>query len=232
MSSITTEMQSLAPTALIELFILDMTNLPNGDKSYWHAGTNKLTQPIVWQGQQYLPLPIEAEGFDINTDGTTPRPKVRVANIEGLFSAEVRNNDDLVNCKIIRKRTHARFLDAVNFPNGNPEANPHENYPDQLWYINRKTNETKYMIEWELVSAFDLRNATIPARQVLQNSCAFRYRGAECGWTGTFYYDENQIPQWDASADKCGKTMTDCRVRFKEQPIRFGGFPGARRYES
>ena len=32
--------------------------------------------------------------------------------------------DDLINAKVTRKQTFARYLDAVNFAEGNPEANP------------------------------------------------------------------------------------------------------------
>ncbi len=44
------DIQSLSPSALIELFELDMSVTTSGGKLYFHAGTNGLSQPIVWQG--------------------------------------------------------------------------------------------------------------------------------------------------------------------------------------
>lgn len=233
MSDIHREIQSLAPSALIELFSIDTRHIEGGAVSYFHAGTNQLVQPIVWQGITYYPLPIEAEGFDMVTKGSAPRPKIRVANIDGLFSAEVRQFDDLVDSKVTLKRTHVKYLDAVNFREGNPTANPAEIYPDQLWYVNRKLSESNQMIEWELVSAFDLRSARVPARQVIQNSCAFKYRGAECGYTGVEFFDRNDELTWDEKLDVCSKRFVGCQRRFPApQIIRFGGFPGATRYEN
>lgn len=230
--SITAEIQSLSPTALIELFILDMSNLPGGSPLYFHAGTNKLQQPVVWQGVSYLPLPIEAEGFELSLKGALPRPKVRVANVNGLFSAEIQRNDDLIGCKVIRKRTFVKYLDAVNFQGGNPEADPSQHLIDDLWFVERKLTENRYIVEWELASAFDLQGVMLPARQVIQNTCAWKYRGAECGYQGQFF-DKNDLP-CDQTNDFCAKRLSSCTVRFRNtsNPLPYGGFPGSVRNES
>lgn len=228
MISIQTEIQKLSPSALIELFILDARKLPGGDIMRFHAGTNALQQPIVWQGIEYVPLPIEVEGFEMNTRGTLPRPKVRVANVNGMFSAQVTSLDDLVRAKLTRKRTYARFLDAANFPNGNLTADPSQAMPDDIWYVDRKTTENRYLIEWELASAFDLQGVQCPGRQIIQNSCPWLYRGAECGYTGP-WIDKNDVRTNDQKQDSCSKRMSGCRARFSGE-LPFGGFPGATRH--
>jgi len=231
--SIAAELQSLSPSALIELYVLDLSGLPNGTPLYFHAGTNELQQPVVWQGQEYMPLPIEAEGFELSTKGALPRPKVRVANINGMFSAEISNYDDLIGCKVIRKRTFARYLDAVNFPGGvNPEADPNQHLIDDVWFVERKLTENRYIVEWELASAFDLQGVMLPARQVIQNTCAWRYRSAECGWNGS-YYDKNDQP-CGAENDFCAKRLSSCKARFQNMgmPLPYGGFPGSVRNDS
>ena len=85
MPTIQTELQSLSPSALVELFELDMTNLPGGQIERFHAGTNTLTQPVVWQGNTYMAAPIEVEGFDVTTKGALPRQKIRIANVGGAL---------------------------------------------------------------------------------------------------------------------------------------------------
>lgn len=227
--TIATEIQSLSPSAMIEMFILDMTGF-GGTMSYFHAGTNGLQQPVVWQGNQYVPLPIEAEGFEITAKGSLPRPRLRVANINGLFSAEVHQHDDLVGCRIIRKRTFARYLDAVNFPGGvNANADPNQHLPDDVWFIEQKTTENRYIIEWQLSSAFDLQGVMLPFRQVIQNTCSWSYRGPECGYTGT-PFDKSDQP-CAAANDFCAKRLTSCKVRHVNSPtLPYGGFPGAVRY--
>lgn len=230
MSAFSEELQSLSPTALVELFVLDMSSTYSGGILYFHAGTNELKQPVVWQGNTYEPWPIQAEGFDMSTQGALPRPKLTVANTNGMFSGEVAANDDLLGCMIIRKRTFAKFLDAVNFAAGNPNADPNQHADDDSWFIDQKTSENRYQIEFELASVFDLMGVQLPYRQVLKSACSWRYRSAECGYTGPSFdlYDQAS----SAQADSCAKRLSSCKVRFGGNPLPFGGFPGATRYDS
>lgn len=227
------EIQSLSPSAMIELFVLDMTGTYSGGFLYFHAGTNGLNQPITWQGRQYDPWPISAKGFDMTTQGTLPQPQITIANIGGVLSGEVQANDDLVGCKITRKRTLAKYLDAVNFPGGtNPDADPNQYLPDEMWYVEQKTSETRHAIEFKLSSVFDLMGIQLPYRQVIQNSCPWKYRGSECGYTGP-YFDRFDQPTSNSNDDACAKLLSSCKVRqryFSSQILPFGGFPGATRY--
>ena len=227
------EIQSLSPSAMIELFVLDMTGTYSGGFLYFHAGTNGLNQPITWQGRQYDPWPISAKGFDMATQGTLPQPQITIANIGGVLSGEVQANDDLVGCKITRKRTLAKYLDAVNFPGGiNPDADPNQYLPDEMWYVEQKASETRHSIEFKLSSVFDLMGIQLPYRQVIQNSCPWKYRGSECGYTGP-YFDRFDQPTSNSNDDACAKLLSSCKVRqqyFSSQILPFGGFPGATRY--
>lgn len=429
--TISAELQSLSPTTMLTFYTLDYTNIPGGAVLNFHAGTNELRQPIVWQGVTYEPFPVEAEGFDITAKGSMPRPKLRVSNIDGALSPTVKAFDDFVGAKVIRKRTFLKYLDAVNFPTstittsgtnklssaydlttaggwtgagmyqvsnpssywgppndelkatsvipstnneqhylektltvtagqqitfsfwalptawhrylrirfmgtgafasekyatfdftntvvanqssgvtativdtvdtpvdrgykrvslsapadadgqvtiriqfvdpanannltfanassiwgfwiiglqlqngplstfeepttvtvttgGNTNADPNQHLPDDAWFVERKLSENRQMIEFELSSAFDLIGQKLPNRQIIQNTCPWKYRGTECGWNGG-YYDINNAPTATAANDVCSKTLTACRARFAaaSQPIRFGGFPGA-----
>lgn len=225
--SIEAEIQSLSPSAVLELFQVET---PLGETFRFHAGTNQLRNPVVWQGQTYSPVPAEAEGFNVTARGTLPRPKIRVANLEGVFSAAAMEHDDLIGCKVTRKRTFARFLDAVNFPGSiNPSADPNQHFADDVWYVEQKLSENRYVVEWELSSAFDLMGVMLPFRQVVQNTCTWRYRGPECSYTGQpFDKDENPCAAGD---DFCSKKLAACRVRHPSGSVPYGGFPGAVRYD-
>lgn len=227
------EIQSLSPSAIVELFVLDATNLDGGEISYFHAGTNKLCAPVWWQGNEYTPMPVEGEGFDLTAKGDLPKPKIRIANVNGLFSAAVRESDDLINCRVIRKRTFAKYLDAKNFPSGtNPDADPNQHLPDQVWFIDRKVTENKYMIEWELASAFDVQGVQLPFRQVIQNSCSWKYRGPECGYTQPYYFTKDDVWTTDPNEDFCAKRLSSCQCRHQNGiTVPFGGFPGAFRVD-
>lgn len=225
--TIQADLQSLSPTALLTFYSLDYTNLPGGTVLNFHAGTNGLSQPVVWQGITYTPFPVDAEGFDVTAKGPMPRPKLRVSNINGILSYTVKQFDDFVGAKVTRKRTFLKYLDAVNFATGNATADPNQYLPDDLWFVERKMSENRQLIEFELSSAFDLIGQKLPNRQIIQNSCPWKYRGTECAWTGA-NFDINNASSTPAN-DVCAKTLTACRTRFASisQPIRFGGFPGA-----
>lgn len=408
--SLTKEIQSLSPTALIELFVLDMTAAGQGFL-YFHAGTNQLVANVVWQGHTYSAMPIEAEGFAAGTTGTLPRPKIRLANIDGAFSSVVAQYNDLIGYKLTRKRTFQKYLDAVNFPErvnmitysenlghpvgwinnanitvsvvnnvdtpdgvvscdklilasgisysannssgarpgfahsagtytmsvyakaseitnlvfrnnwtgANPNfdlltglvtqgtgvskmvsagngwwrcictytldatqasanngisyrpfklgfngdgvsgiyvrgaqinvggvelayqkidaapistANPSQCYPDDVWYIDQKISENRYVIEWELASPADLIGVMLPARQVNQNSCPWAYKGAECGYNpatvGNKMYDSLDVQVLATATDVCGKRLASCQARFGiTATLPYGGYPGA-----
>ena len=231
--TIVNEIQNLSPSAVIEMFELDFGDTET-ENVFFHAGTNELRQNIVWQGKTYMALPIEASGFDVSSKGELPRPKLTIANINGMFSSLIRQHDDLIGVKLIRRRTFARYLDAVNFSNGNPTADPNIHFPDDLWFIDKKGQENKLMISWELASAFDLQGVQLPRRQIIQNYCQWKYRGGECGYDGP-YYDINDEPCSSQKDDMCAKKLSSCKRRFydmtgvKTVVLPFGGFPGATR---
>jgi len=225
--TILSDIQQLTPGALIELFEADM-NEQGAGMFRFHAGTNGLGGPVVWQGQTYQPMPVEVEGFDISGRGQLPRPKIRVANINGLIS-EVLAQVDIVGAKLTRRRTFAKYLDAVNFPDGNPGADPTAEFPLDIFYIDRKTAETPVLIEFELASSFDLAGVKLPKRQIVQNSCPWKYRDdEECGYQGPPVADQLDAPTSNPALDKCGKRLESCKLRWGEEAILpYGGFPAA-----
>src|SRR5260364_444623 len=135
--TIQTEVQKLSPSALVELFELDL-RLWGGEILRFHAGVNALGRDVVWQGQPYVRRPIEAEGFERRGQGALPRPRIRVANIGGLLGAEARDFEDFVGCRLTRKRTIARFLHQVDNHAGNPEDDPTQHFSDESWCVDRK----------------------------------------------------------------------------------------------
>jgi phage-related protein len=114
-AAITTEIQKLEPSAVIELFEMDATAF-GGDLLRFHAGTNGLSSNVVWQGNTYTAYPIKATGFELTGNGQLPRPKLTVSNTTGAITLMVLTYDDLLGAKITRKRTMVKYLDAVNYP--------------------------------------------------------------------------------------------------------------------
>jgi lambda family phage minor tail protein L len=230
-TSIQTQIQSLEPSAIIELFQLQLTAAVNGIDTtfYYHAGTNGLTANVVFAGITYAAAPIEVDGFELTSKGALPRPTMRIANVTGAISALLLTYNPL-QAKVTRIRTCKKFLDGVNFAGGtNPTADPTAKFEDQIWYIDRVSKENIQLVEFELTSKLDLTNLQLPGRQV-QDYCPWVYRGAECGYTGGSYFDVNDNAT-SAANDVCGKRFNSCKIRFDTLGVSdypHGGYPGSR----
>jgi lambda family phage minor tail protein L len=224
--SIYGDLSAFAQDARIELFVLSGGKL--GTEVFrFHSGLNEYKSDIVWQGYTYTAIPMQASGFEF-TGTSFPRPKVQIANLNGSFSSLVRINDDLIGCKITRKQTTSRYLDAVNFLNGNPNANPSEHFMDEVFFVTQKTAENKVYIEFELGTALDLSGVMLPLRQVGPDICPFLYRGDECGYSGPAVADKYDNPTTILANDKCSKRVSGCKLRFgATEPLSFGNYPGS-----
>lgn len=226
--SISADVQSLDPGAIIELFVLDATSV-GGTISYFHAGTNQLAGSVVWQGTTYQPWPIQVRGFDKSTQGQLPRPTMTLANVDGTIGAMAAAHSDLLGATVTRKRTLAKYLDASNFASGvNSSADPNAYFPDDVFTVDRKSAENKNVIEFELAAKMDLAGVSLP-RRVCSPLCAWVYKGTECGYSGGPVADLNDVATTDPAKDQCGKRLTSCRLRFgSTAALPFGGFPGTR----
>ena len=202
------QLASLTPDSLIDLYEIDFSNLQSNfeiledlyginlgaEPVYRFCPMINDSNPVIWQGKSYQPIPVKMEGFEHKADGRLPRPTMTLANPEGIFSKIVHSNQDFANCKVTRRRTYARFLDDENFQNrnlnsskSNPfgKADPSAHLPDDVYYINKKNLENKEVIEFELVSALEIENSPIPARVVLSDYCNWTYRcNIGCGYKG------------------------------------------------
>lgn len=229
--TIASDVQSLSPGSIITLYELDTTSL-GGALYRFHPGLNELKNEVVWGGNTYTAFPIEASGFEMTTQGTLPRPTIKVANVTGLVSTLAKTYNDLTGAKLTRKRTLLKYLDAVNFAGGNPSADSTQSFPNEIYYVNRKISENRVFLEFELVSSIDLHGVKLPRRQVIQNVCTWKYRGIQngdatgCPYTGTNYFDTTDSVVLSSTEDVCGKRLSSCKARFGEYAtLPFGGFP-------
>jgi lambda family phage minor tail protein L len=157
------DLQAVAPSAVIELFQLELNASQHGvnETYYFHAGVNATNSgDIIWNGQVYLAFPIEATDFEYTGTGSLPRPKLRISNIFGTITDLMASlPSGLEGAKVTRIRTLARYIDGVNFPGGtNPYGSPDSTaeFPREIFYIDRKASENRDLIEFELAAAFDL----------------------------------------------------------------------------
>ena len=174
------EMSNLTPSAVMTFFEIDFNELlknsaankklatvqPSNQVDYsdgilrFHNNANIFNSYIRWRGNYYFPAPIHADGFEVTSRGTLPRPTLSIASQSkdgidqiSLLRHEIRSFGDIVGAKVTRRKTYAKYLDKENFepaeisskdlqqlPDGY-EPDPYAEMPPDIYFIERKINE-------------------------------------------------------------------------------------------
>jgi lambda family phage minor tail protein L len=227
--------QFLTPGKPVVLVHLDLSLYDEEDFRLVLGTEGAVAQAVSFGGQEYSPWAFELNGFERNTQGPSGRPSFTVSNISGLFTPLVKNNNNLIGCRLRRVRTRERFLD------GQPDADPDAvigGGADEF-ILNKKVAHTNKVIQWELAACTDVTGVELPKRQVVRDYCDLVYRTytpedgydyslATCPYVGSEDFNE-QDEAVSAVDDKCGQRFRSCKLRFGNQPLPFGGFPGVGR---
>ncbi len=192
---------------------------------------------VFWRGLEWTPIDAQLEGLETSTDGTLQRPKIKVSNVNSVFSAYIVSYDDLIGAEFTRYRTFAKYLD------GYPAADPNAYFPPDMFRINKKVTQNPLYVEFELATRLDFENRKLPGRQIIRDYCMhiyryydpntgmFDYSKATCPYTGSNCFDAET--NWTTGPyDTCGKRAIDCQIRFgASAPLPHRGFFGVDRYE-
>lgn len=184
--------QSLDAGVRIELFEIDLSEITGkttrtpGPVQRHH---NYPTGNIPWKGQVYTPFPIRIEGIEYKTGGTQPRPHVFVSNIGSVISALMREYNDCIGGRVYRRETLEEFLD------GKPGADPTQEYPPDIYKIERKVREENAECEFELISGTDYNGVTVPRETINAHHCRHAYRSGDgCDYAGPPVNDADGNP--------------------------------------
>lgn len=176
----------LQPTAIIELFLIYFNYKNSPDSFFAFHGGSIFQNPITWQGVEYLPIPVETEGFEVNANGRIARPKIKISNKDYIVTDILNQFEDLQFAKLVRKRTFTKYLDNINFVDGNPWGDPDSSaeLSNDTFIVSQKTAENKLFVEFELTSQLDIDGLDLNKRKIFSNYCSFTYRGDGCYYKG------------------------------------------------
>tara|TARA_B100000900_G_C20598324_1_gene724367 strand:+ start:959 stop:2137 length:1179 start_codon:yes stop_codon:yes gene_type:complete len=123
----------------------------------------------------YTPIPIELEGFDVQSDGSIPRPTMTVANIESTFKDALGGLgfEDLIGKRITRRTTQEKYLVG-----NSGDSTPPVEFPSVTYVIDRLASKTIMSVVFELAAPFDLAGIKLPRRVVVGGACPWKYQGA------------------------------------------------------
>lgn len=232
------ELFRLNPSTLVTLFEIDVTDLmldkqiTQGDGVFrFHNNVKLFQNSIIWgpEDNEYYAAPIRVEGFEINGRGTQPTPKLSLSvedenvAILSILKQRILQLGDLSGAKVTRIRTFAKFLNKENWggqvlPDGYAE-DKYAELPRDIYYIDRKSNENKNSVEYDLASILDIEGVKLPGRIILAERCPFEYRGEGCGYeyndARTFVHEEmgplppyiSTITHWTENDENIDKVL-------------------------
>ncbi|SEJ49425.1 phage minor tail protein L [Pseudomonas sp. NFR16] len=240
--SLIQKIQTLEPGSEVLLFELDGSDygadvlrfhghaIPHTAAELLAAGADADQLPakaIWWQGNEYSAWPMQIDGIQATGDGTAVRPTLSVGNVSGRITALCLAFQDLLDFKLTMRTTLAQYIDAANFPTGNPNADPAQE-SIEVWYLDQKTSEDGATVSWELASPGDVGGESIGRQMTtLCHWCMTGgYRGPNCGYTGP-YFDIDGNRTDNPEQDECnGLLTTGCEPRWgANNELPFGGFP-------
>ena len=174
------------PPATIDTsyFFHDGTSNNNFGSIQWTNGNT--TNPTV---VDYIALPVKVEGFKFGR-GQLPRPTLTFSNAlttftnilgavnsvtTGMLNAPHLSgliNNDLTGAKVTRKRTLEKFLPTSNYstvPSYNAFDSTYPEFPQEIYFIDRKSEENREVVQFELAANFDLAGVKAPRRLVTRD---------------------------------------------------------------
>ena len=195
---IVTDLQKLDPgSGYIHLFEMQITENPDTFiyfcNEFLVPGSNtKVTfrdSESPYTERTYNVIPSIMEDIEKATEGSLPRPKLTIANVfrtqnptslEGAIYVSNSNSaipfDQLLGLKFIRRTTLKKYL-ASEVAAGNIASPPIE-FPKEVYYMDRISEETNQTVTFELVAPFDLVGITLPRRNVISVGCPWEYQGS------------------------------------------------------
>jgi len=230
------DLATLQTDSIIQLYNLDLTKVavdPNPATTLYL--TNQLDtdmSPLEYDGNVYTAIPVQSDGFEINSSGAMPRPTITIGNINSGYNILLQAYGNFIGAEITRYKVFYKYLD------GKDKGGIGAFISKDKWILNRKVNHNNTFIKFELKNPLDLENVLLPKGQFTRK-CSLRYRRWDqdtqsfiygtCPYTDeNFNFDELGNPT-SKQNDACGKRLNDCVIRFqavnKQADIPIEAFP-------
>jgi len=146
---------------------------------------------------EYIAIPIEMTGIEIQSDGAQNRPILNVANLVSLGRSITDNSDgtddeqtwqeileangvdkpeDILGSRVNYRRTLYKNTYRVSDVAGWTTTLPIE-FPKSTFVLERIKAESALLVSYELVSPIDLERVKLPSRIIIGKYCPWKYQG-------------------------------------------------------
>jgi lambda family phage minor tail protein L len=176
----TSALQGLTNKSIIELYSVelkaDIHYTKTAKTTTYSQSTTTITISLTGHGfSAGLILSLNftsGNGIDgVYTIQTVSTDSFTVTGTTSQLTNQTTALSDLAGAKVTRRRALSKDLDEVNFPsNVNPyksgSVDPSAELPREVYFIERKTIENRNIVQFELVSSFDLFGISAPKKLV------------------------------------------------------------------
>jgi len=214
---------------LITLYQLDTARL--GGPVHYFGSAEDISSQIIWGGNEYIGLPMEATGFEMTSKGALPQPSITIANLYGAGNTLLDTYNGLIGAEVTRILTLRRFLDDGATPD------PNAFITRDKFVVSQKTSHNAVAIVFKLASRMDHEGTQLPRRLLMRDLCthtyriwvvetqSFDYSHASCPYTGPNNFDTNDGGTTH-DRDQCSRTINGCGARFAPGVLPGRFFPG------
>ena len=153
------------------------------------------TEDVTWNGYTWTAFPFALDETGETSRGEVPQLALRISNVSRVMQSYFEGSGGAVGSQVIVRVVHADHLDLTT-------AEVEEVF---------EVVESRADAVW-VTLMLGLRNPMMlrfPRHRFLRTHCRWKFRGTECGYTG--------------SETMCDRTLTACQARGNT--ARFGGFP-------
>lgn len=162
------------------------------------------TENISWGGYTWINFPFEFADVSENTTGEVSQYQIKISNVNRTIERYLQTYDLYLKQNGIDGNEIECIIRVVN---SNDLLNP-EPVSEYRSLLEQPTSNAQWAT-FKLSSKNPFQKQ-FPPRTIRKNFCSFKFKSAECGYTG--------------SATTCDNTLVTCRSYNNSH--RFGGFPG------
>jgi lambda family phage minor tail protein L len=162
-------------------------------------------QNLTWNGETWAAFNFEIEEINDQAKGEVPRVDLRVANVNRVMEAYIRDYDAYMKANGYSPVTVSIYVVNKAVIDADPDAPPEVEYVFDL-------KQPKSGQRWATftLGAPNYYTRRYPLNRILKNSCRYRFKGERCGYAG--------------AETACSHTLARCRELSNS--TRFGGAPG------
>ena len=156
--------------------------------------------------------------FELSGSGPSNRPTLTLGNVGGFITALCNRFEQCLGGVVRRRLVYMHYLDAVNFVDGNKQADPSQEVLS-YFLLSNYLRFNRDVAQFTLALPSETDNALIG--RMITSTCSWLYRGVECGYTGRAVADEKDQPTTDPKKGQMQRFIDWLQIKKQYAQLRW-----------